>query len=100
MKKLNLVEDYLIDSNGIKFEKILPLTTIEVRVSTANPSGTRIDTKKDFVDVIRKFPTANAFLDLGPIDSKYEEYNHSNQDIPTSAIIYNIHKVELYHIGE
>ena len=103
MKEIALSADekYLI-FEGIKFKRLKPLSTIEVKVSTANPSNTRIDIKKDFVDAIKNFPDANAFLNLGPIPEKLEaeEREHEDPNVGFIIISYRFYKVELYHLGE
>jgi len=93
---------HLIDSDEIKFKRPKPLTTIEVKVSTANPSDTRIDIKEDFVNAIKKFPDANGYLNLGLIPEKSEtkEREHEHSDIGFIITSYRFYKVELYHLGE
>jgi len=87
---------------GIRFKRPKPLSTIEVKVSTAESPNTRIDTKRDFVVAIQNFPDVNAFLNLGVIAGKFkaEEHEHNNSDTPTSSAYYEFYKVELYHLGE
>lgn len=104
MKEVKLFEDkkHLVDSDEIKFKRPKPLSTIEVRVSTAESPNTRIDIKRDFVVAIQNFPYANAYLNLGPIPGKSEtkEREHKDPDIGFIHVSYWFYKVELYHLGE
>ena len=104
MKEVILSEagTYLVDSDGIKFKRPKPLSTIEVKVSTVNPPNTRIDTKVDFVDAIENFPDVNAYLNLGPIlgKSKTEQFEPEDPEMGTVTTRYWFYEVELYHLGE
>lgn len=98
---LSADEKYLI-LGKMRFKRPTPLSTIEVKVSTANLSDTRIDIKEDFVDAIKNFPDVNAFLNLGPIPGKLEteerEHEHSNVNFIITS--YRFYKIEIYHLGE
>lgn len=100
MKEVTLSTDekYLI-LEEIRFKRLEPLKTIEVKVSTAN-SQPGISSKVDFVRAIRNLPQANAYLNLGiiPEKSKVERITYSDNSEGTAHWVF--YQVELYHLGE
>jgi len=101
MKEVTLSTDgkYLI-LEEIRFKRPKPLSTIEVKVSTANSPPIRIDIKEDFVDAIKNFPDANAYLNLGSIPEKSKAERITFSDNSKGTAYWDFYKVELYHLGE
>ncbi len=101
MKEVTLSTDekYLI-LGEITFKRpIIPLKTIEVKVSTAN-SQPGISSKVDFVDAIKNLPQVNAYLNLGIIPEKSKVERITFSDNSEGIAHWVFYKVELYHLGE
>jgi len=105
MKQIFLVqespdaEQFFENLDGVRFKKKEPLAIIRVRSSAANSPDSKLDTKIDFVKAVRNYPKANAYRDVGIIETDIRQCEDPDPD-KCLTIYDNIYEVELYHLGE
>lgn len=96
MKKLHLDdENFLVDADGIRFRRNEPLVTIECKLQ----KGWTPLYSRDFQKAVKEIkPAPNAYLDTGCINHIVEDH-HFEDGTPVTTY-YEIHRVELYKLGE
>lgn len=97
MKQLALTPDgFLVDSDGIRFRRGIPLAEIECRMQT----GWLPWYSRDFQNAVEEMDPLhpNAYCDLGRIRHIVDDHRLDDGTLVSTS--YEIHLVEIYHVGD